>query len=37
LDADETELLILAEKFPETIHRRFIQRPDAFWQTGRPR
>ena len=30
LDADETELLILAEKIPELIRRRFIERPDVF-------
>jgi transcriptional regulator with XRE-family HTH domain len=30
LDADETELLILAEKIPEPIRRRFIERPDVF-------
>lgn len=32
LDADETELLILAEKVPPHIRRRFFQRPDAFSQ-----
>jgi HTH-type transcriptional regulator, competence development regulator len=30
LDADEEELLLLAEKIPEPIRRRFFQRPDAF-------
>jgi len=30
LDADETKLLILAEKIPETIRSQFIQRPDVF-------
>lgn len=30
LDADEEELLILAEKIPEYIRKRFIERPDAF-------
>lgn len=30
LDADENELLILANKIPEQIKRRVIERPDAF-------
>jgi len=30
LDADEDELLILAEKVPERIRRRVLERPDAF-------
>lgn len=30
LDADEEELLLLAEKVPEAIRRRFFERPDAF-------
>jgi len=30
LDGDEDELLLLAEKVPEAIRRRVIQRPDAF-------
>jgi HTH-type transcriptional regulator, competence development regulator len=30
LDADEDELLVLAEKIPEPIRRRFFERPDAF-------
>ena len=30
LDADEEELLLLAEKIPEAIRRRFFERPDAF-------
>ena len=30
LDADADELLILAEKVPEAIRRRVLQRPDAF-------
>ena len=30
LDADETKLLVLAEKIPEAITKRFIQRPDVF-------
>jgi transcriptional regulator with XRE-family HTH domain len=30
LKADEDELLLLAEKVPESIRRRVIQRPDAF-------
>ncbi|WP_013627493.1 helix-turn-helix domain-containing protein [Rubinisphaera brasiliensis] len=30
LDADEDELLILAEKIPEQIKKRVMERPDAF-------
>jgi len=30
LDADEEELLILAKRVPGPIHRRVLQRPDAF-------
>ncbi len=30
LDADEDELLLLAEKIPEPIKKRVLQRPDAF-------
>ena len=30
LDADEDELLLLAEKIPEPIRKRVLQRPDAF-------
>lgn len=30
LDADEDELLILAEKIPEQIRKRVMERPDAF-------
>jgi HTH-type transcriptional regulator, competence development regulator len=30
LDANEEELLFLAEKIPEPIRRRFFERPDAF-------
>ena len=30
LDADEDELLLLAEKVPEQIRRRVMERPDAF-------
>ena len=30
LDADEDELLLLAEKVPEPIRRRVMERPDAF-------
>lgn len=35
LDADEEELLLLAEKIPEVIRRRFFERPDAFRQIAR--
>lgn len=30
LDADENELLVLAEKIPERIRQRVLERPDAF-------
>ena len=30
LEADADELLILAEKIPEPIRKRFLERPDAF-------
>ena len=30
LDCDETELLLLAEKIPEPVRARVLQRPDAF-------
>ncbi len=30
LDADEDELLLLAEKIPHKIRRRVLERPDAF-------
>ncbi len=30
LDADEDELLLLAEKIPHKIKRRVLERPDAF-------
>lgn len=30
LEADEEELLILAKRVPGTIHKRVLQRPDAF-------
>jgi transcriptional regulator with XRE-family HTH domain len=30
LEADEEELLLLAEKIPEAIRRRFFERPEAF-------
>jgi transcriptional regulator with XRE-family HTH domain len=30
LEADEDELLLLAEKIPDDIRRRVVQRPDAF-------
>ncbi len=35
LDADEEELLLLAEKIPEAIRRRFFERPDAFRRIAR--
>jgi transcriptional regulator with XRE-family HTH domain len=35
LDADEEELLLLAEKIPEPIRRRFFERPDAFRRLAR--
>lgn len=30
LDADEVELLLLAEKIPQPVRKRLLQRPDAF-------
>lgn len=30
LDADENELLLLANRIPEPIRRRFMERPEAF-------
>ena len=30
LDADEFELLVLAQKVPPGVRRRFLERPDAF-------
>src|SRR5438309_12048429 len=30
LDADEDELMLLAEKIPDPIRKRVLQRPDAF-------
>lgn len=30
LDGDEDELLLLAERIPEPIYKRVLQRPDAF-------
>lgn len=30
LEADEEELLILANRIPEPVKKRFLQRPDAF-------
>ena len=35
LDADEEELLLLARKIPESIRRRFFERPAAFRQIAR--
>jgi transcriptional regulator with XRE-family HTH domain len=35
LDTDEEELLLLAEKIPEPIRRRFFEQPDAFWLIAR--
>src|SRR5262249_11213779 len=35
LDADEWELLLLAEKIPEPLRRRFFERPDAFRQIAK--
>lgn len=32
LDGDEDELLLLAEKIPERIRKRVLERPDAFKQ-----
>jgi len=30
LEADEDELMILAEKVPEKVRKRFLERPDVF-------
>ena len=30
LDGDETELLLLAEKIPNTVRKRVLHRPDAY-------
>jgi HTH-type transcriptional regulator, competence development regulator len=35
LGADEDELLLLAEKIPDDIRRRVLQRPDAFRKLAR--
>jgi HTH-type transcriptional regulator, competence development regulator len=35
LEADEDELLILAQKIPEQIRRRVLERPDAFRKVTR--
>src|SRR5947209_15667910 len=35
LRADEDELLLLAEKIPDDIRRRVVQRPDAFRKLAR--
>ena len=35
LDADQDELLLLAEKVPDDIRRRVVQRPDAFRKLAR--
>jgi transcriptional regulator with XRE-family HTH domain len=35
LDADAIELLLLAEKIPDPIRRRFIERPEAFAMIAR--
>ena len=35
LDADEDELLVLAQKIPQDIKRRVIERPDAFRKLAR--
>lgn len=35
LDADEEELMLLAEKVPDSIRRRVLQRPDAFRKLAR--
>lgn len=32
LDGDETELLVLAEKIPDFVRRRFFERPEVFLQ-----
>src|SRR3954470_10052038 len=35
LKADEDELLLLAEKIPDDIRKRVVERPDAFRQLAR--
>lgn len=35
LEADEEELMLLAEKVPDSIRRRVIERPDAFRQLAK--
>jgi transcriptional regulator with XRE-family HTH domain len=35
LDADEDELLVLAEKVPDRIKKRVLERPDAFGKLAR--
>jgi transcriptional regulator with XRE-family HTH domain len=35
LDSDEEERLLLAEKIPQAIRRRFFERPDAFGMIAR--
>ena len=35
LDADEDELFLLAEKIPDRIRKRVMERPDAFGQIAR--
>lgn len=35
LGAEEEELMLMAEKVPESIRRRVIQRPDAFRKLAR--
>lgn len=35
LEADEDELLLLAEKVPEPIRKRVCERPDVFWAVAR--
>ncbi len=35
LEADEDELLVLAEKVPDRIRRRVLERPDAFGKLAR--
>jgi hypothetical protein len=36
LKAGEEELMLLAQKVPDSIRRRVIQRPDAFRKLARP-
>lgn len=35
LEANEDELLLLAEKVPEPIRKRVCERPDVFWAVAR--